>query len=162
MRESPIRTRMSKPALIRRILAALEADHRVMEEAAREARDNATGEETRSEGKYDTRAIEAAYLAGAQAEQAAKLAEAIRLFQSFDPPIYDDDEAVGPGALVEVEHGGEILYYLLAPAAGGLTVEYDGFECTVLTPDARLYQELLGSRAGALLDPSALMVLGVG
>ena len=132
-----------------------------MKAAAAEAKENATGDETRSDGKYDTRAIEASYLAGAQAEQAAKLAEAVRLFNAFDPPIYDEAEAIGPGALVETEHGGEIIYYLLAPAGGGHTVEYDGFDCTVLSPEARLYQELLEARSGELVEESALMVLSV-
>jgi hypothetical protein len=132
-----------------------------MKAAAAEAKENATGDETRSDGKYDTRAIEAGYLAGAQAEQAAKLAEAVRLFNAFDPPIYDEAEAIGPGALVETEHGGEIIYYLLAPAGGGHTVEYDGFDCTVLSPEARLYQELLEARSGELVEESALMVLSV-
>jgi hypothetical protein len=132
-----------------------------MKAAAAEAKENATGDETKSDGKYDTRAIEAGYLAGAQAEQAAKLAEAVRLFNAFDPPIYDEAEAIGPGALVETEHGGEIIYYLLAPAGGGHTVEYDGFDCTVLSPEARLYQELLEARSGELVEESALMVLSV-
>ena len=132
-----------------------------MKAAAAEAKENATGDETKSDGKYDTRAIEAGYLAGAQAEQAAKLAEAVRLFNACDPPIYDEAEAIGPGALVETEHGGEIIYYLLAPAGGGHTVEYDGFDCTVLSPEARLYQELLEARSGELVEESALMVLSV-
>ena len=132
-----------------------------MKAAATEAKENATGDETKSDGKYDTRAIEAGYLAGAQAEQAAKLAEAVRLFNAFDPPIYDEAEAIGPGALVETEHGGEIIYYLLAPAGGGHTVDYDGFDCTVLSPEARLYQELLEARSGELVEESALMVLSV-
>ncbi|MFP6855687.1 MAG: hypothetical protein VCA73_00335 [Roseibacillus sp.] len=152
---------MSKPALVHQIRTELEAQLAVMKAAAAEAKENATGDETRSDGKYDTRAIEAGYLAGAQAEQAAKLAEAVRLFNAFDPPIYDEAEAIGPGALVETEHGGEIIYYLLAPAGGGHTVEYDGFDCTVLSPEARLYQELLEARSGELVEESALMVLSV-
>ncbi|MEO1842858.1 MAG: hypothetical protein ABGZ37_01130, partial [Akkermansiaceae bacterium] len=123
---------MSKPALVHQIRTELEAQLAVMKAAAAEAKENATGDETKSDGKYDTRAIEAGYLAGAQAEQAAKLVEAVRLFKAFDPPIYDEAEAIGPGALVETEHGGEIIYYLLAPAGGGHTVEHDGFDCTVL------------------------------
>ncbi|MFM1559037.1 MAG: hypothetical protein ACKJSK_06985 [Roseibacillus sp.] len=152
---------MSKPALVHQIRTELEAQLAVMKAAATEAKENATGDETKSDGKYDTRAIEAGYLAGAQAEQAAKLAEAVRLFNAFDPPIYDEAEAIGPGALVETEHGGEIIYYLLAPAGGGHTVEYDGFDCTVLSPEARLYQELLEARSGELVEESALMVLSV-
>lgn len=152
---------MSKPALIQRILGALEAQLTVMKTAAEEAKETATGEGTKSDGKYDTRAIEAGYLAGAQAAQADKLAESVRLFMAFDPPIYGEDEAIGPGALVETEHAGEIIFYLLAPAAGGHTIEHDGFDCIVLTPEARLYQELLGARSGEILEESALMVLSV-
>jgi hypothetical protein len=152
---------MSKPALLHRIRAELESQLSVMKAAAAEAKENATGDQTKSDGKYDTRAIEASYLAGAQAEQAARLAETVRIFDTFDPPIYDDDEEIGPGALVEAEHAGEIVYYLLAPAAGGVTVEYDGFECTVLTPESHLYQELLGASSGQILPEPALMVLSV-
>lgn len=152
---------MSKPALVDQIRRELEEQFAVMKAAAKDAKENATGDETKSDGKYDTRAIEASYLAGAQAEQAEKLAEAVRIFQTFDPPLYHDDEEIGPGALVETEHAGEIVYYLLAPAGGGHTVEYDGFDCIVLTPESRVYQELLGSRSGQIGEESGLMVLGV-
>lgn len=152
---------MSKPALLHQIRSELEGQLAVMKAAAKDAKENATGDETKSDGKYDTRAIEAGYLASAQAEQAEKLTEAVRLFSTFDPPLYDDDQAIGSGALVETEHDGEIIFYLLAPAGGGHTVEYDGFDCIVLTPEARLYQELLGTKAGELAGESALMVLTV-
>ena len=152
---------MSKPQLLQRIRAALAAQHAVMLAAADDARQDATGDETKSDGKYDTRAIEASYLAGAQAEQAARLAEAIHRFEQFDPPAYHDDDAVGPGALVETEHNGEIVFYLLAPAAGGLTLEHEGYDLTVLTPEARLYQALLGQTAGTILPDPPLMILAV-
>jgi hypothetical protein len=129
---------MSKPALVHQIRTELEGQLAVTKAAAAEAKEDATGAETKSDGKYDTRAIEAGYLASAQAKQAEKLAEAVRLFTTFDPPNYDEDEAIGPGALVETEHGGEIIYYL------------------------RIYQELLGARTGELVEESALMVLSVG
>ncbi len=152
---------MSKPALIDQIRRELEDQFALMKAAAAEAKENATGDETKSDGKYDTRAIEASYLAGAQAEQSEKLAEAVRLFQHSDPPTYDDDQEIALGALVETEHAGEIVYYLLAPAGGGHTVEYDGFDCIVLSPESRVYQELLGARSGEILQESALMVMSV-
>lgn len=152
---------MSKFHLLQHIIAQLEADLSVMKAAAADAKENATGEETKSDGKYDTRAIEASYLAGAQTERVAALAEALRVFQSFDPPVYGADEAVGPGALVETEHNGEIAFYLLAPAGGGVTVEHDGFDCTVLTPESRLYQQLLDVRSGEIVDDGSLMVLAL-
>ena len=52
---------MPKSRIIRDICALLESQLTVMQTAAKEAHQNATGDETRSEGKYDTRAIEASY-----------------------------------------------------------------------------------------------------
>ena len=152
---------MSKPALIRQIRSSLEKQLAITLAAAEDARENATGDETKSDGKYDTRAIEASYLASAQAEQAGKLAESVRLLTVFDPAPFDEDDEIGAGALVETEHDGNIIFYLLAPAAGGCTVAYNGFDCTVLTPDSPLYQELLGSHPGEVLEHSPVMVLGV-
>ena len=79
---------MSKPTLIRRIRSMLEDQLAVMQVAADEARENATGDETRSEGKYDTRAIEASYLASAQARQVANLSQSIDMLSRFDPPAF--------------------------------------------------------------------------
>ena len=153
---------MSKQTLVAQIRRELEEKLAVMQAAAADAKENATGDETKSDGKYDTRAIEAGYLAGAQAEQAEKLAEAVRLFQQFDPPSIDDpSKEIGPGALVECEHSGEIVFYLLAPAGGGHTVEHEGFDCIVLSPESTIYQTLLGAKMGELLDDDALMVLEV-
>ena len=152
---------MSKTDLLSRIRAALAEQLHVMTAAAEEAKENATGDETKSDGKYDTRAIEASYLAGAQAEQAAALAEAVRIFESFDPPDYKADEAIGLGALVETEQDGEISFYLLAQAGGGLTVDHEGFDATVLSPESQLYQHLLGRSTGEILEDPPLMVLTV-
>ena len=70
-------------------------------------------------------------------------------------------EAVRLGTLVETEQEGQIVFYLLAPAGGGYTVEHEGFDCTVLAPESPLYQNLLGARAGDVFDSMSLLVLGV-
>ncbi len=113
---------MSKPALIRQIRSLLEEQLSITVAAAEDAKENATGDETKSDGKYDTRAIEAAYLAGAQAKQAEKLAESVRLLTVFDPAPCDEGDGIGVGALVETEHEGNIIFYFLAPAGGGHNV----------------------------------------
>lgn len=152
---------MTKADVLQAIVDALVAQHRVMAAAASDATENATGEETRSEGKYDTRAVEAAYLAGAQREQAGKLAEALHTFRSLSLPKYALTDPIGPGALVEADQDGDTVFFLLAPAAGGLTLEHLGCELTVLAPDAPLYQRLLNARAGTVIDSPPLMILGV-
>lgn len=152
---------MTKSDLSPRIVEILVEQHRVMLAASQESRDNATGDQTKSEGKYDTRATEAAYLAGAQAEQVEKLAEAIATFRMVTLPDYGATDPIGPGALVETDLDGETSFYLLVPAAGGTTLDHLGCELTLLTPDAPLYQQLLDRKAGDMLDHPPLLLLGV-
>ena len=152
---------MPKSRIIRDICALLESQLTVMQPAAKEAHQNATGAETRSEGKYDTRAIEASYLAGAQSVQAERIATTINTLRGFHPSPCKEQEPVRSGTLVETEHRGQIVFYLLAPAGGGYTVEHEGFDCTVLAPDSSLYQNLLGTHVGDVFDDISLLVLGV-
>ena len=152
---------MSKSTIVPTICSLLEKQLTVMQAAAEEARQNATGDETRSEGKYDTRAIEASYLAGAQSAQADKIADALNALNGFEPASCDEEGPIQSGALVETEHGGQIVFYLLAPAGGGATVEHEGFDCTVLAPDSSLYQSLLGAHVGDVIGGIDLVILGV-
>lgn len=152
---------MQKSDLFPRLIAVLEEQLAVMRHALRESRENASGDETKSEGKYDTRATEAAYLAEAQAEQADHMADAIGTLKAFGAPEYELTDPIGPGALVETDLDGETSFYLLAPAGGGTTLDFLGCELTVLTPDAPLYQQLLTRKAGESLEDPPLLLLGV-
>lgn len=60
-----------------------------------------------------------------------------------------------------VDAAGESAAYLLAPAAGGLTVTHGGREVTLLTPSSTLYRKLLGVRVGDLLEDSPLVVANI-
>lgn len=126
------------------------------------AREAATGEDTKAESKYDTRGLEASYLAAGQAGQADELSRAVSLLETTEFPAFAFDDPIGPGALVEVEKENEILYFLLAPAGGGLTVETPGGECvTVLGPAAPLRAELVGKRSGETTGSPPLAILEV-
>ncbi|MDA0766508.1 MAG: hypothetical protein O3A92_06770 [Verrucomicrobia bacterium] len=152
---------MTKSDLLPRILEILEDQHRVMLHALKETRENASGDETKSEGKYDTRATEAAYLAGAQQQQSDKLAEAIHTFRSWKPPHFELTDEIALGALVETDLDDETSFYLLAPAGGGTTLDYLGCELTLLTPEAPLFQKLAGRKPGDMLDNPPLLLLGI-
>jgi hypothetical protein len=55
----------------------------------------------------------------------------------------------------------ETSLLLLVPAAGGMILDMDGQEITLLTPASRLYQSLLGKRAGDFIDEFELLVIEV-
>jgi hypothetical protein len=142
----------SKAELIQRIRSELAARRERLEMAAREAHAAATDPDAKAESKYDTRGLEASYLAAGQAKQAESLAEAIQALESASFPDFEPDAPIAAGALVELIGDDGPAWFLLAPAAGGLEFEFEDAPLTVLTPESRLYSALLGRRPGESLD----------
>lgn len=150
-----------KSALLELIRSELRSSFERLTSAAMEAHAAATDPDSKAESKYDTRNLEASYLATGQARQVEELAEAIRIFESMTLPEFDAEDPIDAGTLVEVDLSGESQWFLLVPVAGGLEVSHQGMEITLLTPASALYQNLLGLRVGDSLDHPALLVLEV-
>lgn len=150
-----------KSIVLDQVRAVLRSRFAVLSKAAIEAHGAATDPGSRAEGKYDTRSLEASYLATGQARVVEELAESIRIFDALNLPDFPSHEPVGAGAMVEVEYEDGPACYLLVPAAGGLVLTLDGFEVTLLTPTSRLYQELLGRREGDTLGDSSAWISSV-
>jgi len=151
-----------KSALLNQIRVELRARLERLSKAAMEAHAAATDPGSKAEGKYDTRSLEASYLAAGQARQVDELAAAVRTFDALTLPDFDIDDPIDGGALVEVDLAGEPAVYLLVPTAGGLVISHERGEITLLTPASSLYQKLLGLRVGDSLDDPPLMVSEVG
>ena len=132
-----------------------------LEKAVAESHENATGEETKSDGKYDTRAIEAAYLAEAQRDQLEKARANLARLEALELEEFGDDRAIAVGALVETESDDGLTFYLLAPAGGGLSTSYLGCPAMLVTPDSRAFQELHGKRVGDQIEALGLEIMGV-
>ena len=152
---------MEKSTVINLVRDAVKAQHDRMLDAARDTAAGVTDSENKAENKYDTRGLEASYLAAGQGEQVEALREALLMFQPTAFPAFAEGEEIAAGALVEGDIAGERLYYLLAPRAGGITCEFEGCEVTVLTPEAPLRQKLLGLKAGDSVVQPPLKVLRV-
>ncbi len=149
---------MEKSIIIQSLHDAALAIYQRMLEAAKDTSAAATDPESKAEGKYDTRGLEASYLAAGQGEQVAALAEALRSLQPSAFPPFAPDDKIAPGALVETESGGEKSYFLLAPKGGGISSEHEGREVTVLTPDAPLRKKLLSLKAGDRIEQPPLKI----
>ncbi len=141
--------RIDKQALLRAILDALREQFVRLCGAAEQSRAGATDGENRAEGKYDTRSIEANYLADGQNRQAEKISLASAAMQLLPLRPFGPGEAAGLGALVEVQMRAEKMWFFLAPAAGGLEITLEGNVITLITPDAPLGRQLMGARSGA-------------
>jgi transcription elongation GreA/GreB family factor len=139
---------MNKRTLIRKITARLADELAVYFRAASASRAEATHEQSKAESKYDTRGLEASYLARGQSRQAAEIESAIAEFEKLAVRKFDSGEAIGPGALVELETGGDHSFYFIGPRAGGTEVVQDKKEILVITPQSPLGEQLLGKKQG--------------
>jgi transcription elongation GreA/GreB family factor len=136
---------MNKRAIVKKIVAKLTGELEVHLRAAKYSRDEATHEQNKPENKYDTRGLEASYLARGQSRQLAELEAAIADFERLDAKKCD---AVDIGAVVTVEQLGEKNFYFLGPRAGGTEVVHDRMEILVITPQSPLGGQLLGKKNG--------------
>jgi hypothetical protein len=132
-----------------------------LSKAAFEAHAAATDPGSKAEGKYDTRSLEASYLAAGQARQVDELAESLRIFETLSLPDFQPDAEIDAGTLVAADLNGEPARFLLVPTCGGMVIRHDGLEITLLTPESALYRKLLGMRAGESLDQPNLRVTEV-
>jgi transcription elongation GreA/GreB family factor len=139
---------MNKRALIKKIAAKLTSELGIYFRAAQFSRAEATHESSKAESKYDTRGLEASYLARGQSRQAAELEAAIAEFEKLPVKKFGAEDSIGLGALVELENGGENFFYFIGPRAGGMEVLHDKKEILVITPQSPLGEQLLGKKSG--------------
>src|SRR5690349_8797282 len=139
---------MNKRAIVKKIISKLTEDMELSIKAARTAHEEATHEESKAEDKYDTRGLEAAYLAGGQARQAAEIEKSIAQYESLALAKFGAKDPIDLTALVEMESDGERIFYFLGPASGGLEFIHDSKQVLVITPQAPLGQNLIGRKQG--------------
>ena len=143
---------VNKAALVKKIIAQLTRDLSVYDKAARAAHAEATHEQSKAENKYDTRGLEASYLARGQSRQAAELAQAIEQFEKLAVRHFKKDDAIDLGALVELDGRNERSFYFIGPRAGGTEVVHEKKEVRVITPPSPLGQQLVGKKQGERLQ----------
>ena len=139
---------MKKNLLLKKIVARLKESLDVLENAAKNSRAEATHESSKAESKYDTRGLEAGYLASGQARQAREILESIKVYEALPLRDFAAGETVNLTALVELEMDGTSSGYFIGPKNGGLEIEHLRKEITVITPQSPLGENLMGKQAG--------------
>ena len=143
---------MNKSALIKKIIDQLGTELAVYIRAAHASRAEATHEQNKAENKYDTRGLEASYLARGQSRQVAELETAIESFQNLPVRKFGAAEPIDVGAVVQLNHGGEESIYFIGPKAGGTEVVHQKKEVLVITPQSPLGEQLMGKKQGDVLQ----------
>jgi transcription elongation GreA/GreB family factor len=121
--------------------------------ASQQAHDSATHSENIAANKYDTLAVEAAYLAHGQSMRIAELKQSIALYQHFQRPTFNARDTIQLGALVCIEDDqGQQRHFLIGPAAGGLSIDSEQGAIQIITPTAPIGQALIGKRVDDEVD----------
>jgi transcription elongation GreA/GreB family factor len=138
---------MNKKILLDILINELKANLEALVHAALVAKEAATGEESKAENKYDTRGLEASYLAGAQAKRAEELREMIYKLQKINLRTYDKTDAVGLAAVVKVMIDDQVeKHFFVLPSAGGQKVIFEGITYHVITPESPVGSLFLGKK----------------
>jgi transcription elongation GreA/GreB family factor len=137
-----------KPQALAQIHEHLAAELATLTRAADAAQDAATHAENKPENKYDTRGLEASYLAGAQRERAEVVRSMIEHLKRMVCPSFSDDDAIAPTALVELDHDGVSSHCLILAIGAGIQLSLGARKVTVITPKSLLGSALMGRFAG--------------
>ena len=143
---------MNKHTVLAQVLARLKGDLALIMASARATHEEATHEENKAEDKYDTRGLEASYLAMGQLKQAEETKQAVLAFESLVMRDFMAGESISLGALVSLDANGQATHYFMGPRAGGTEVSCEDQPVMVITPQSPLGRQLMGRLQGDTLQ----------
>lgn len=114
------------------------------------SRSHANSGEMKSEGKYDTRSIEAGYLAGAQKKRVDELEQELKLLDEIDLTLCPDTVSVG--SLVEIEFNEMTRLYFISSTSGGTMMKTNDEIVLVISAFSPIGVEVIGLKIGDSFD----------
>lgn len=132
---------INKKIILEKLLELLNKELKEVEGAAQSAKKMATADDLKSEGKYDTRAIEASYLAGAQLKRVEEIKLDIQMLEDIELVSSDKLQL---GSLALIEFNGQSRYYFLTSTSGGTLLTIDGETILVISVFSPIGNEALG------------------
>ncbi|MFT5283026.1 MAG: transcription elongation GreA/GreB family factor [Kangiellaceae bacterium] len=134
-----------KRTLIDHLILELEAIYQTALSAAKRAHSTATDKANVAENKYDTLALEAAYLAEGHANRAIHCRADLNTIKNLTALDCSRSDAIVVGALVSlIDQYEKPLSLLLAPVSGGVKFIFEERTIIVITPSSPLGKKLLG------------------
>ncbi|MFT5540869.1 MAG: hypothetical protein ACI97K_001306 [Glaciecola sp.] len=134
-----------KRKLIDHLILELEVIYQTALTAAKRAYSTSTDKANIAENKYDTLALEAAYLAEGQAKRASECRADLDAIRSLTALECSQSDAIVVGALVRlIDQHEKPLSLFLTPVSGGLKFVFEEQIILVITQSSPLGKELLG------------------
>lgn len=137
-----------KKAILDELIKRARVELSGLEASAKSNRDFATDQEFKAESKYDTRALEASYLASAEAKRVEELKLEIQILEEVDVDASKKLGEISIGALVELLHKEQKRLYFLIPTAGGTIINVNDVPVLVVSVFSPIGDALLGLKDG--------------
>ena len=137
---------MNKQQLRQDIVDTLKAELSSAMDAAQQAHDAATHEQSKAETQYDTLGLENAYLAQGLSRRIDELIQAISQLENWTIKDFTQDDDIYLGALLTLQAPSkpETLTVFMAISGGGVVLKQGTSTIKVITPQTPLGQALLG------------------
>lgn len=139
---------MDKIKLVEAMIHQLEQEIVVLTAAAKATYEAATHEESRPENEYDTRGLEAGYLAGAQAKRVQEMKEFLDECRAFPQKHFTAETPIALSAFLTIEHDGVRQNVILMKRGGGFQIHFGAVDVQVITPQSPLGEALMGLQKG--------------
>lgn len=146
---------MMKIKIIDHLTHRLKEDIKNLKLAANTSKVMATDSDNKAESKWDTRAIEAGYLAGAQVARINELEQELEVLKSLNLKELNEDDEIIMGALVNLECNDQERQYFLSPITGGLLIEIENTPIMVVSVFSPIGREMLGLTIGESFELNA-------
>ena len=138
---------IDKKKILNTLIQNLKTELHEIEAAAKSTKDLVTADDLKSEGKYDTRAIEASYLASAQNKRVEELKLDIQLLEDIELPE-TPSQTIQLGSLALIRCNDQERYYFISSTSGGSILQIDGQSMLVISVFSPIGNEALGLSAG--------------
>lgn len=137
-----------KEKILNELIDKMKAEMHELEAAAKSNKDFATDQEFKAESKYDTRSLEASYLASAEAKRVEDLKLEIQMLEEVDLKLSAKSDEVCIGSLVNLRHKDQDRSYFLIPTAGGTLLKVEDQAVLVVSVFSPLGDAVLGLKVG--------------
>ncbi len=134
-----------KEKIKNKLISLAELEVAKQKEIVQAQKELSTHSDLKSEGKYDTRAIEAAYLSDAQRKRLEELEQDLELLNDLST---EKSEIIQIGSIAELEHKNSKRFYYFASNMGGTMIEVDGVTYLIISVFSPLGNEAIGLKVG--------------
>ncbi len=128
------------------LINRLETELKEIESAAHSSREYANQDDIKSEGKYDTRAIEASYMAQAQEVRVEELKQDLSMIKEIE--VEHRSSHIELGSLTLLEQNGRDVWYFISSALGGTMLNIDDYLILVISVFSPVGSEALNLEVG--------------